>query len=239
MNPEDLLAAVKELAEALRTDMAAQMDAISKRCDAIAEDVKKRDAAGERDNGIDREMEAGQAERVAADSVSRAEFRQMQERVNGITVKQLDRAPADRDALAELQSRADVSYASLGEGRCPAPMQGESVIDFACRVHRPLQKHSKRFAKSELAVIARDPATFTTVLDGIRSDAYEAGLNPVGLPEFQHRAIKSESPGGHRITSWVGSGTIFKQMSRPVKYVTGIGGDGRYASGAGAIHVKH
>lgn len=202
--------------------------------DSVAKLSAKKDAAGEDDLGA--EQTAADSRR---DSVSRGEFRALQERVNDVTVKQADRRPADRDALAELQARADVAYRSLGDGAAPAPMQGETVVDYACRLHRPLQRHSRRFAKSELAVIARDPATFNTVLDGIRADAYEAGMNPVDLPMFQHREIKTESAGGHRVSNFVGTGTIFKQMARPVKYVTGIGGDDRRPrSGGGAAYVQ-
>jgi hopanoid biosynthesis associated radical SAM protein HpnH len=64
---------------------------------------------------------------------------------------------------------------------------------------------------------------FDIALDGIRADAMQAGLNPVHLPEFQHRKIVKTSPGGHTITEFVGTGTIFKQMSRPVRHVAYIG----------------
>lgn len=191
---------------------------MDKKHTALADSVAKLSA--KKDNEDD------MAEKTAADarhdSVGRGEFRALQERVNDVTIKQTDRRPADRDALAELQARADVAYRSLGDGAAPAPMQGETVVDYACRLHRPLQRHSKRFAKSELAVIARDPSTFNSVLEGIRSDAYEAGMNPVDLPMFQHREIKTESPGGHRITSFVGTGTFAAMMARAPKRVIGF-----------------
>ncbi|WP_354106166.1 hypothetical protein [Bradyrhizobium sp. LB14.3] len=209
--------AVAELGEALRADVADSIAKMDAKHTALADSVAKL-AAKKSDQDDDTA-----AERTAADSVSRGEFRALQDRVNDVTVKQLDRGPADRDALAELQARADVSYRCLGEGSAPAPMQGETVLDYACRIHRPLQKHSKRFAKSELAVIARDQSTFQTVLDGIRADAYEAGLKPVDMQPYVFREVKTESPGGHRITSFVGSkGTFAGAMSRPVRKVIGF-----------------
>lgn len=218
-----LLAGVKAITDAMAGDMTEKFAAMDSQYKALADSVaelKKKDSAGERDiDGATAEPTAADSRR---DSVSRGEFRALQERVNDVTIKQAYRRPADRDALAELQARADVAYRCVDNTRAPEPMQGETVVDYAVRLHRPLQRHSKRFAKSELAVIARDPATFNTVLDGIRADAYEAGLNPVDLPMFQHREIKTESPGGHRITSFVGTGTFAAMMARAPKRVIGF-----------------
>ncbi|MET4801409.1 hypothetical protein [Bradyrhizobium sp. LB11.1] len=226
MNEEQLKTIMAALDE-LRTGFTA----IAKRCDSLDAKLSKKD----------NEEEA--AERVAADSVSRAEFRALSDRVNGVTIKQMERTPGDRDALAELQARADVAYRALGEGTAPAPHQGESVVDFACRIHRPLQKHSSRFAKSELAVIARDPATFNTVLDGIRSDAYQRGLNPVDLAPYIFREVKTQGAGGHQVTSFVGSrGTFIGAMARPVRKIVGfhneprLGRPGVPSSSGGALN---
>lgn len=187
--------------------------------DSVAKLSAKKDAAGEDDLGAEQTA----ADRSRADAVSRGEFRALQERVNDVTIKQTERRPADRDALAELQARADVAYRCVDNTHAPEPMQGETVVDYAVRLHRPLQKHSKRFAKSELAVIARDPATFNTVLDGIRADAYEAGLKPVDMAPYVFREVKSQGSGGHQVTSWVGSkGTFIGAMSRPVRKVIGF-----------------
>jgi hypothetical protein len=60
-------------------------------------------------------------------------------------------------------------------------------------------------------------------MDGIRADAVLAANNPVDLPRFVHREIKTESPGGHKITSFVGTGTMFAQLNRPGRKVTYIG----------------
>ena len=48
---EATVQAIREIAEALRADLSGSIDALSKRCDALAEDVKankKSDEAGER-----------------------------------------------------------------------------------------------------------------------------------------------------------------------------------------------
>jgi hypothetical protein len=102
-------------------------------------------------------------------------------------------------------------------------MRGEDIVAYNIRLARKMQPHSKTWKGVDLSLIAADRQAFGIALDGIRADALQAGLNPVGLPEFQHRKIVKTTPGGHTITEFVGTGTIFKQMSRPVRHVAYIG----------------
>ena len=90
-------------------------------------------------------------------------------------------------------------------------------------VDDPAASLEAALSEADLAVIAADSTTFGIALDAIRSDALHAGLNPVDLKPFEHRAMTQTSPGGHKITSFVGNGTIFKQLSRPVRHVGYIG----------------
>jgi hypothetical protein len=60
----------------------------------------------------------------------------------------------------------------------------------------------------------------------------------VDLKPFEHRVIRTESAGGHKITSFVGNGTIFAQMSRPIRHFRSIGADPRYPQSAGgSVHA--
>jgi hypothetical protein len=101
---EATVQAIREIAEALRADLSGSIDALSKRCDALAEDVKanKSDAAGERDRGVDGTM----AERVAADSVPRSEFSALASSVAALEKRQA-RPMADLNAFADAQAKAD------------------------------------------------------------------------------------------------------------------------------------
>jgi hypothetical protein len=198
--------------------MQKQCEKMDAKIDAGADAMKKK-----KDNDDDL-AEPTAADGRRSDSVSRAEFEATRAQLRDLQMKQpRAQTAADRDAYADLQARADVAFVALGEGRAPPPMSGESVIDYACRLHRPLQRHSAKWKSVELARIAADSSTFQIALDGIRAEAVQAGLNPVGLPEFQHREIHSESRGGHKIVSFVGTGSIFKQMTRPVRHVGYIG----------------
>jgi colicin import membrane protein len=253
MDEAKLLEAISALGEALRTEVADSLTKINARVDAISDSVTKarRDGAGMDGNRQNQGRmdgdEANMAEETAADrradAVSRSELRVMQAQINRLaTAAPRVRSASDRDAFATAQSRADVAFRALGE-RADQPMVGEELVNYEIRLHRGLQRKlpkGNKWSGVELSTIAADSSTFQIALDGIRADAYAAGLNPVDLPMFQHREIKTESPGGHRVTSFVGTGTIFHQMSRPGRKVIGFGGDHRYGREirGGAINIK-
>jgi hypothetical protein len=229
MDETKLLEAIQALGAALRTEVADSIAKINQRCDAIADAMKKKA------DGEDDDMAEQTAADRRADSIQ-ADLARLNNRLNSIDIHSKQNQ-ATRDQYADLQSKADVAYRSWGEG-CPPPMAGEGVLDYAIRVHRPLMKHSKKFAKADLLAMARDPATLNTICDSIRADAVEASLSPTDMPLFQHREIKTESPGGHKITTFVGTGTIYQMLSRPSRYVTGIGADSRFSSSGGAVHLR-
>lgn len=237
MDPEQLKAFMDALDE-LRTGVTASVDAISKRCDAIAEDVranKKAEAAGERDRGIDTSMRRREdededpnalaARRTAADarsdSVPRSEFAALASTVNDMRKKQ-SRPMKDLDAYADAQAKADSVMRALG-GAAEPPMAGEDLVSYKIRMHRKMQSHSPRWKGVELQLIAADQVALDNVLTEIRADAMTAATSPVGMPEFQHRMITKTMPGGHTVHEFIGNGTIFKQLSRPVRRVAYIG----------------
>jgi hypothetical protein len=222
---EETLNAIKAIAKALRADMAANIAKLDEKCTALADSFdkmkKKADEAGERGENENDMTRRGMAERVAADSVGAAEFSVLCREVADLR-KKVARPQADLNAYADAQAKADAVMIANGE-RAEPPMAGEDIIAYNIRLARKMQPHSKRWKGVELAIIAADSTAFNNVLAEIRSDATQAGLNPVGLPEFQHRKIVKQSPGGHTITEFVGPGTIFKMLSRPVRHVAYIG----------------
>ena len=230
----ELLAQIVAVTDGLKEHVNKTCADMTAKYDSLADKIAKRDAAGEgpgrgqddMGGGDDDMTRRGMATRVAADAVSRGEFRQMQEQLNELRVRDgmsLDRqSKSTRDAYADVQAKADAVMRIHGQSAEP-PMSGEDIVAYQIRLARKMQPHSKRYAKADLQRIAADGIVFEQVLSQIRADAYEAGMNPVDLPEFQHRKIVQESPGGHKITSFVGNGTIFKQMSRPVRHVAFIG----------------
>lgn len=232
MTPEELLDAVKQIADALRTDLSSSIDAISKRCDAISEDVKasrKADTAGERDRGIDRSMADNEdgpanptaATRVAADSVGRGEFAAFVHEVRELKKKQT-RPMADLNQFADVQARADTVMRALGSAAEP-PMAGEDLVAYKIRTTRRMQPRSKRWKGVELQIIAADSVALDRVIEEIRSDAMADAMSTEGMKPFVHREIVRTLPGGHVSREWIGNGSFIKELSRPVRHVAYIG----------------
>jgi hypothetical protein len=126
------------------------------------------------------------------------------------------------NAFADVQAKADAVMRTLGSAAEP-PMRGEDLVAYKIRTHRKMQPHSSKWKGVDLGIIAADQAALENVLVEIRADATAAGLSPVGMPEFQHRMITKQMPGGHIERSFIGNGTCFRQMSRPVRHVASFG----------------
>ena len=226
MKPEELLKSITDMAEALRSDMASQIGKLHEKCDALSDSVKRLDAKRNDDDSDDDYGPGGNPDatlpkRVAADSVDPAAFAALKSRVDDMRRRQ-SRPMADLNAFADAQAKADAVVRNFNE-RAEPPMAGEDLVAYQIRMHRKLQPHSAKWKGVELSLIAADSKAFNNVLAEIRADALQAGLNPVGLPEFQHREIVKQMPGGHLMKSFVGTGTFIKQMSRPVRHVAYIG----------------
>lgn len=181
---------------------------------------KKRKDAEEKEKADAEKMEKEKMDAAKADSVPRSEFEKIVAQVNALTPRKLTQA--DMDAFADAQAKADVVLRTHNE-RAEPWMPGEDIVAYQIRLARKMQPHSKVWKDADLSIVAADATAFLNALTAIRADAYQAGLNPVGLAPFQHREINEMSPTGHKITRFAGNGTIFAQMSRPVRHVGYIG----------------
>jgi hypothetical protein len=232
MDETKLIELIEALGTALRADMSTAIDALSKKCDALDEKIVKKSLEG----GDMARQVAADDEKAGHRTVENKEMRAdstndiaiTNSRLNGLArdmvelKKQVSRPMSDLNHFADAQAKADAVMRTHGESASP-PMAGEDIVAYNIRLARKMQPHSKTWKGVELSLIAADRQAFNIALDGIRADALHAGLNPVDLPEFQHRKIVQESPAGHKITTFVGNGTIFKQLSRPVRHVAFIG----------------
>ena len=233
-----MLEQMKAVANEMKTHVDQSCATMGAKFDAAMEEIsKKRDALDEDGNPRD----PGDARRTAADEAGSRQVKNEEMRqdsssdikvanslLHGLArdmaslKKQVNTPMGDADAFADAQSKADSVMRLHGE-QADGPMRGEDIVSYNIRLARKMQPHSKTWKGVELRAIAADQKGFYAVLDGIRADAYQAGLNPVHLPEFQHRKTVTTSPGGHTITEFRGTGTIFKMMSRPVRHVKFIG----------------
>jgi hypothetical protein len=159
---------------------------------------------------------------TAADAVvGRSELASLSRQVS--EMKKLQNRPmSDLNAYADAQARADAVLRVHGERAAP-PMASESLIDYEIRMARKMQPFSPTWKNVNLSIIAADGIAFGNALEAIRADAVQAGLNPVHLKPFEHKEYTEESRAGHRVTKFLGTGTMFAQLSRPVRRVSYIG----------------
>ncbi|TCU75300.1 hypothetical protein EDE08_103520 [Bradyrhizobium sp. R2.2-H] len=225
MTPEELLKAIAEVADGLRTDMAV----IGKKCDAIGarhDELKQLKSDGKKKDDVD---DATMAQRTAADSVDPAAFAALTQSVADLKRRQ-SRPMADLNKFADAQAKADSVMRALGSAAEP-PMAGEDLVAYKIRTHRKMQPHSPRWKGVDLQIIAADQVALDIALDGIRADAMAASMDTSGMKPLEHRMLTKQLPGGHISREFIGNGTFVKQLSRPVRHVQYIGP--RWA-GAGA-----
>jgi iron-sulfur cluster repair protein YtfE (RIC family) len=240
MTEEDLLAAVREIAEGLAgsirtlddkftalTDSVAKMkaDAVLARNQGMENDMRRQgtlrsDAGRDDPDAYDQSNQTG-ARLTAADAVNRSEFASLARTVADMKQKST-RTSVDRNAVADLQAKADRVMRVHGD-RAEPPMPGESTIDYSIRLARKMQPHSKVWKRVDLNLIAADQVALNNAIEQIRSDAYAAGESIEGMQLFQRREIVEQGPGGHTIRRFIGNGTMFKEMTRPVRHVAFIG----------------
>jgi hypothetical protein len=210
----ELLAQIAAVADGLKQHVNEKCDAMSAKFDSAMSSIKKRDADDPDDT---------MAEQVAADSVAVANSL-----LHGLArdmtnlKKQIFRPMGNLNDFADAQAKADAVMRTHGDSAEP-PMSGEDLVAYNIRLARKMQPYSKTWKSVDLRILAADSQAFNIALDGIRADALQAGLNPVDLKPFEHRKIVSTLPGGHTVTEFRGTGTIFKMLSRPVRHVAYIG----------------
>jgi len=230
MTEEALLAAVREIAEGLKSDLAGSLSALDDKCPALTDSVNKMkaDAVLRTSQGQQHDMtrrgtlrsdtdDDTMAQQTAADSIGRSELASLSRSISELQ-KKMTRPMEDRNSYADAQAKADAVMRTHGTQAEP-PMAGEGLVDYQIRLARKMQPHSPRWKGVELSIIAADSKAFEIALDNIRSDAMQAGNNPVGLPMFQYREITEVGPGGHRITRFVGNGSMLRQLSGPVRHL--------------------
>jgi hypothetical protein len=211
-----MLAQMQTVAGEMKAHVDASCAAMGAKFDAAVGELQKKKSDATDPDGT-------MAEQVAADSVAVANsaLASLAREVTGLK-KQISRPMADLNAYADAQAKADAVLRTHCESAEP-PMSGEDLVSYNIRLARKMQPHSKTWKGVDLRLIAADSQAFNIALDGIRADALQAGLKPVGLKEFEHRKIVKQMPGGHIMTEFVGTGTIFKMLSRPVRHVAYIG----------------
>lgn len=111
----------------------------------------------------------------------------------------------DKNIYAEVQLRADAAHQAWN-GRARAPQMGESLKDYRVALLAPLQKHSKKYAQSDLSLIA-DPAAMSTIEASIVADAIAAS-NCNDAPGQPLRKVTTMDDFGRRVTKFYGDPVV-------------------------------
>lgn len=114
----------------------------------------------------------------------------------------------------EMQARFDGAYNSLNQ-RAPQRVFGESMREYELRLLRPLQVHSKKYSKSNLAHV-HDATALRVVGDDIRADAIKVSRANVG----PLREVTETDGAGRRITRFFGEpGAVWDRFKMPYRFV--------------------
>lgn len=163
-----------------------------------------------------KEEEAKRSDAARADSVTIAD---LQRKVEALIAEKRPQSDEDADALAAAQARADSVYMALGK-RAPRPMAGEALHSYNIRLTREVQKHSPKWAKTELHRLPSD--TMATIQADVYADAVVAARNPDDVEPGTLREIKTPDSSGRLISTFVGKGTFIGAMKMPSRRVAAI-----------------
>ena len=150
------------------------------------------DDMGRKDEGYER----------MADSATRYELAALRRQINKLQAN----SPAilsdiDRERFAVIQESADPAFQAFGD-RAPAPLDGETPMQYKRRLGAKLQANSPKWANSRLSAVA-DDAMLDTILADVYADSIAAARRGADVQPGMLREI-SRQVGGHIINEFVG-----------------------------------
>ena len=162
-------------------------------------DAKRKDTEGDTDADTDRE---DRARKDAAQAITlrqqAAKIAEMEKRLNDVYSEP---TIEDRNAIAEVRSRADSIYQALTGQTASAPIPGESPIAYRKRLVDGLRKFSDRM--KDVRVDSLTGEAFAVVEDRIYTDALAATRSEAIVPAGTLRAI-TRNDNGHIRTDYIG-----------------------------------
>jgi hypothetical protein len=136
---------------------------------------------------------------------------------------QMGTATASRSDFAAAQIKANRVANAYGDS-APAPLVGESLLDYRARLASMYKKYSGAFKNSDLHKIG-DPSAMTGIEDTIYNDAMSEARHPTAasLAPGQLRAITTMDASNRPITRYYGeSSACWDQFNAPYRYVRGF-----------------
>lgn len=180
----------------------ARKDAEEKEAEEAArKDAEEKEEAARKDAEEKEKEEAAKADSAAA---TRAELAEMRATIAAMSA----RTPsiindADRERFAMIQEQADPAFQAFND-RAPAPLDGETPIQYKRRLGKKLQVNSAKWKTANLTSIS-DDAMLDTVIADIYADSINAARAGVDVPAGQLRTISKRLESGHIRNDFVGT----------------------------------
>lgn len=165
------------------------------------EEEKKEEAKADRRKDSEKEEEEKE-DRKDSDFITKAQAAELRKQISELQA----RAPAiisdsDRERFASIQEQADPVFQAFSD-RAPAPMDGETPVQYMRRLAGKMQAHSSKWKDSRLGAIS-DETVLQNVVSDIYADAVQAARRGTDIPAGQLRMVTRHS-GGHTINEFVG-----------------------------------
>jgi hypothetical protein len=112
---------------------------------------------------------------------------------------------ADRKAFANTQEKADAAFTAFGDS-APAPMQGETHLDYRLRLIGKLQDHSPVWKGRNVNALTRADASIVDVAEAqVYADATKAALTAVigELKPGQEREVVRRDDAGRPVKTFI------------------------------------
>ena len=173
--------------------------------------AKERDDRHRKDEG-DHDEDTDREDRARRDSQLLSENRKMSAKIaemeSRISAVYREPSIADREAIAEARSRADVLYQAIENRPASIAIPGESPISYRKRLVDGLRKYSDRM--KDVRVDALTGAAFEVVEDTIYADAQAAIRSDAIIPANTLRPITTNDRGHYR-TDYVGDSSVWTE----------------------------
>jgi hypothetical protein len=153
--------------------------------------------------------------------VATGEVAQLRRRESEIEARRLDHASpqADPVGLAEIASRYDDAYKSIGAGAAPAPLPNETRFSYRRRLASGLQRFSDDWRQSDLYRLGTDAMQAAEQAIIADTNAVCADFT-VGNADGSLRPIKRRTSAGHKVTEFAGDPRVWlNQFAGPARAV--------------------
>ena len=151
------------------------------------------------------EKKAEEEHKARADATLARENRELQGKIAAMEsrIEKLYREPSfeDRNALAEIRSRADAVFQAVAGRPASEPLPGEAPLSYRKRMADGLRKFSAKFKDEQIGALSG--GAFDVVEAQIYADAQAASKTPAVMPKGKLRAI-TRNDSGHVVTEYIG-----------------------------------